>query len=99
MAAGGPIVYPTLDNIIITPICPHSLSNRPIVVDGNVKIRLKIKNDDERVFLTCDGQVGKRMSGGEEILIEKANHSVNLIVPSDRNYFALLREKLGWGGN
>lgn len=99
MAAGGPIVYPTLDNIIITPICPHSLSNRPIVVDGNVKIRLKIKSDDERVFLTCDGQIGKRMAGGEEILIEKSNHYVNLIVPSDRNYFALLREKLGWGGN
>lgn len=99
LAAGGPIVYPTQNNIIITPICPHSLSNRPIVVDGDLEIRLKVKNDDERVFLTYDGQIGKRLTNGEEVIIKKSSHYVNLIVSSNRNYFALLREKLGWGGN
>ncbi|MCA1927777.1 MAG: NAD(+)/NADH kinase [Calditerrivibrio sp.] len=99
LAAGGPIVYPTQNNIIITPICPHSLSNRPIVVDGDVEIRLKVKNDDERVFLTYDGQIGKRLTNGEEVVIKKSSYYVNLIVSSNRNYFSLLREKLGWGGN
>ncbi|MEF3254465.1 MAG: NAD(+)/NADH kinase, partial [Deferribacterales bacterium] len=61
LAAGGPIVYPTQNNIIITPICPHSLSNRPIVVNDSVEILLRVKNDDERVFITCDGQVGRRL--------------------------------------
>jgi len=99
LAAGGPIVYPTLNNIIITPICPHSLSNRPIVLDADVAIRLKVLNYDEKVYITYDGQIGKRLEKGEEITIRRSPNYINLVVSKERNYFAVLREKLGWGGN
>lgn len=99
LAAGGPIIYPTLNNIIITPICPHSLSNRPIVLDADVVVKMKVLNYDEKVFVTCDGQIGKRLDKDEEIIIKRSPHSINLVVPKERNYFSVLREKLGWGGN
>ncbi|MCX8083738.1 MAG: NAD(+)/NADH kinase [Calditerrivibrio sp.] len=99
LAAGGPIIYPTLNNIIITPICPHSLSNRPIVLDADVKIKMKVISSDERVFITYDGQVGKRLDKDEEIIIWKSPYYINLVIPKNRNYFSVLREKLGWGSS
>ncbi|MGC8767795.1 NAD(+)/NADH kinase [Calditerrivibrio sp.] len=99
LAAGGPIIYPTLNNIIITPICPHSLSNRPIVLDADVCITMKVLNNDEKVFITYDGQIGKRLDKDEIIKIKRSSYYINLVVPKDRNYFSVLREKLGWGGN
>ncbi len=99
LAAGGPIIYPTLNNIIITPICPHSLSNRPIVLDADVVVRMRVLNYDEKVFVTYDGQIGKRLERDEEIVIWRSPHNINLVVPKNRNYFSVLREKLGWGGN
>ncbi|TYB32869.1 MAG: NAD(+) kinase [Flexistipes sinusarabici] len=97
LAAGGPIVYPTLNSIILTPICPHSLTHRPIVIHDDSEIKIRILNDDEKVFITYDGQIGRKMSLKEEIFIYKSPQPVKLIVSQKRNYFALLKEKLGWG--
>jgi len=97
LAAGGPIVYPTLNSIILTPICPHSLTHRPIVIHDDSEIKIRILNDDEKVFITYDGQIGRKMSLKEEIHIYKSAQPVKLIVSQKRNYFALLKEKLGWG--
>ncbi|TYB81827.1 MAG: NAD(+) kinase [Kosmotoga sp.] len=97
LAAGGPIVYPTLNSIILTPICPHSLTHRPIVIHDDSEIKIRIMNDDEKVFITYDGQIGRKMSLKEEIFIYKSPQPVKLIVSQKRNYFALLKEKLGWG--
>jgi len=97
LAAGGPIVYPTLNSIIVTPICPHALSHRPIVLHDTSKLNLKVKDLDDKVFITCDGQEGKKMDFGEEVYVEKSNSFGNLIVTKHHNYFTLLKEKLGWG--
>jgi len=97
LAAGGPLVYPTLNSIILTPICPHSLTHRPIVIHDDSEIKIRILNDDEKVFITYDGQIGRKMSLKEEIIIYKSAQPVKLIVSQKRNYFALLKEKLGWG--
>ncbi len=97
LAAGGPIIYPTLHSIVITPICPHSLTHRPIVVHDDSELKIRILNDDEKVFITYDGQIGRKMSLKEEIYIRKSPQPLKLIVSQKRNYFALLKEKLGWG--
>lgn len=97
LAAGGPIVYPTLNSIILTPICPHSLTHRPIVIHDDSEIKIRIMNDDAKVFITYDGQIGRKMSLQEDIFIRKSPQPVKLIVSQKRNYFALLKEKLGWG--
>lgn len=97
LAAGGPIVYPGLNSIIITPICPHSLTHRPIVISEDSEIHIKVKNDDEKVFVTFDGQVCKKLEVDQEIIIKKAPTYANLIVSQNQEYFSILREKLGWG--
>lgn len=101
LAAGGPIVYPSLDLIIITPICPHSLTHRPIVISKNSKIKIAIRNNNENIFLTCDGQVGRRLNKDKcnDIILTKSDTYVNLVTPSNRNYYSLLKEKLRWGQN
>lgn len=97
LAAGGPIVYPTLNSIIITPICPHSLTHRPIVIHDDSEIKIRVLNDAEKVYLTYDGQIGRKMTLSEEIFIRKSPQPIKLIISQKRNYFALLKEKLGWG--
>jgi NAD+ kinase len=101
LAAGGPIVYPSLNLIIITPICPHSLTHRPIVISKNSKINITIRNNYENIFLTCDGQVGKRLNKDRcnDIILTKSDTSVSLVTSSSRNYYSLLKEKLRWGQN
>jgi NAD+ kinase len=99
LAAGGPIVYPTLNSIIVTPICPHALSHRPIVLHETSKLQIKVRNLDDKVFITCDGQEGKKMEANETVYVEKSNSSANLIVTKHHNYFTLLKEKLGWGSS
>ena len=101
LAAGGPIVYPSLNLIIITPICPHSLTHRPIVISKNSKINITIRNNYENIFLTCDGQVGRRLNKDRcnDIVLTKSDTSVSLVTSSSRNYYSLLKEKLRWGQN
>jgi len=97
LSAGGPILYPSLRNIIITPICPHMLTNRPIVLPGDVAIRVVLQSREERVVLTLDGQIGFPLEYGDEIEVRESPHTVSLIKSSSRGYFEILRTKLKWG--
>jgi NAD+ kinase len=97
LAAGGPIIYPTLDSIVLTPICSHTLTNRPIVLPGDFQVRIILKTESEDVYLTLDGQVGLPLEVNDIIEIEKSEHRTKLIMPSERDYFKVLRNKLKWG--
>ncbi|HEX8635965.1 MAG TPA: NAD(+)/NADH kinase [Pyrinomonadaceae bacterium] len=97
LSAGGPIVYPSMNAIVITPICPHTLSNRPLVVPDDAEIELVLKTPNEEVGLTLDGQVGFRMEINDRVLITKSRTTFNLMQPLNRNYFEVLRGKLRWG--
>ncbi|TCK62598.1 NAD(+)/NADH kinase [Seleniivibrio woodruffii] len=98
LAAGGPIVHPGLESMIITPICPQGLSNRPIVISDDSEIEIRIKTRNERVSITFDGQVYRQLDTEKTIKVKKASSYTHIIVPKDKNYYALIREKLGWGG-
>jgi len=97
LSAGGPIIYPSMDAIVITPICPHTLSNRPLVVPDNAEIELVLKTGKEDVALTLDGQVGYAMELDDRVCIRKSRTTFNLVQPLNRNYFEVLRGKLRWG--
>jgi NAD+ kinase len=97
MAAGGPLIYPSLTNLIVTPICPHTLTNRPIILPESVVIRAVLKSKDEKVILTLDGQVGFPLEYADEITVKKSSHAVQLVKSSSRGYFEILRTKLKWG--
>ncbi len=97
LSAGGPILYPTLDNIVLTPICPHTLTNRPIVLDGNSVIEVILRSPTERVYLTLDGQVGFSVMQNDTVVVVKSPFKTRLLIPCDRDYFEILRQKLKWG--
>ena len=97
LSAGGPIVFPSMAAMIVTPICSHTLTNRPIVLPAEVKIDIMLKSAQDEVHMTVDGQVGLRMNRDDHVLIEKSKVVVHLIAPSDKNYFDVLRGKLKWG--
>ncbi len=97
LSAGGPIVYPTLDSIVLTPICPHTLTNRPIVLPDDAKIEITLKAMSEDVYLTLDGQVGVSLRMGDTIEINKSPFKTRLLIPCERDYFKILRTKLKWG--
>jgi len=98
LAAGGPIVQPTLDALLLTPIAPHTLTNRPIVVPTSSPVRVQphIEERDE-LYVTFDGQAGFQLQAGDEIRICRAERTLRLIRPSTRSYFEVLRQKLKWG--
>lgn len=96
LAAGGPIIDPEVSAIILTPICPHALTQRPIVVPSGSKVSLKLVSGEE-VYLTLDGQRGEEIKEGEVVRIRKAEVKLQLVRPSGRTYYQMLREKLGWG--
>jgi NAD+ kinase len=97
LSAGGPIIYPSMNAMVITPICPFTLSNRPIVVPDDSMIEIRMITEKEEVALTLDGQVGFSLQAGDRILIRKSNTAFNLVQPPNRNYFEVLRNKLKWG--
>lgn len=97
LSAGGPIVYPSLHCIIITPICPHTLTNRPIVVSDDAEIRAILKTKQEEVILTLDGQQGFPLEVEDVVEVRKAEGRILLIKSPYRHYFEVLREKLRWG--
>ncbi len=99
LSAGGPIVHPTVGAFIITPICPFTLSNRPIIVPDSSVIEVKIKEkNDSSVVLTLDGQVGFDLKYNDKIMLSKSPYVIRLLKPSNRSYFHILRTKLKWGG-
>ena len=97
LSAGGPVIFPSMNAIVITPICPFTLSNRPIVVPDDAVIELRLKTDQEDVSLTLDGQVGFPLKVEDRVVIRKSPTTFNLIQPANRNYFEVLRDKLRWG--
>ena len=97
LSAGGPVVFPSMNAVVLTPICPFTLSNRPIVVPDDAEIELLLKTDNEEVALTLDGQVGFPLEVKDRVVIRKSRSTFNLIQPSNRNYFDVLRDKLRWG--
>jgi len=97
LSAGGPIIYPSMNAVVLTPICPFTLTNRPIVVPDEDEIKIKLKNEIEGVILTLDGQIGHQIKANDRVLIRKSATTFNLVQPSNRNYFDVLRNKLKWG--
>ena len=97
LSAGGPIIYPSMNAIVLTPICPFTLTNRPIVVPDTAKINLRLKNESDGVVLTLDGQIGYAVQTDDCIAIRKSATTFNLVQPPNRNYFDVLRNKLKWG--
>ncbi|HZV82568.1 MAG TPA: NAD(+)/NADH kinase [Geobacteraceae bacterium] len=98
LSAGGPIITPSLNCIVITPICPHTLTNRPLVIDDDSLVTVTVNSlDDEDVFLTLDGQVGLELKSGDVIHISRSRHCANLVTSERRDYFEILRTKLKWG--
>jgi len=97
LSAGGPILYPTLKSIILAPICPHMLTNRPIVLPDNVLIEMVLRSSAEDVFLTVDGQVGFSLNLSDIIEVKKSPFKTKLLTPCGKNYFQILRAKLKWG--
>lgn len=97
LSAGGPIVHPNIDAISIVPICPHTLSNRPLVIDANNHIKLTITNHKTcRAGLSCDGQTSNLLEHTPHLIIRKHNHMLTLIHPQGYQYFDALRSKLHW---
>jgi len=98
LSAGGPIVQPTVEALLITPIAPHTLTNRPIVIPSTALVRVQ-PNMEERdeVFLTFDGQTGFQLQAGDDIVVGGSEHPLRLIKPTTRSYFEVLRTKLKWG--
>lgn len=100
LSGGGPIVYPTLDVITLMPMFPHALNTRPIVIDKNSKIRLVLNQSNKmHAKFSCDGQVHITLNAGDEVHIVANKHKLRLLHPKNYNYFAILRNKLGWNLN
>ena len=97
LSAGGPIVFPSMNAIVLTPICPFTLTNRPIVIPDSAEIELKLIQENEGVVLTLDGQIGYTMKTGDRVVIRKSRTTFNIVQPPNRNYFDVLRNKLKWG--
>ncbi len=97
LAAAGPIVYPTMDSILITPICPHTLTNRPLVIPEQATVEFTLESKESDVRLTLDGQVGSALLPFDRVAITKAQNHVVFIKSPSRDYFEILRTKLKWG--
>lgn len=97
LSAGGPILYPTLKSIILAPICPHTLTNRPIVLPDDILIEIVLKSRNEDVFLTIDGQVGFSLRQNDIVEVKKSQFKARFFIPCERDYYQILRTKLKWG--
>jgi NAD+ kinase len=97
LSAGGPIIYPTMGAIVITPICPHTLTNRPLVLPDDLDVEIGITSQDRKVYLTLDGQEGFLLGTSDRIFVRKSPQTVQLVLSPDKNYFDILRNKLKWG--
>jgi len=97
LSAGGPILYPTLKSIMLVPICPHMLTNRPIVLPDTVLVEMILRSPAEDVFLTVDGQVGFSLNLNDVIEVKKAPFKTKLIAPCEKKYYKIIRTKLKWG--
>jgi NAD+ kinase len=97
LSAGGPVVDPTVSSIIVSPICPHSLTFRPIVLSGDSRLSIEFSNKEDQASLAVDGQITELLDCNSKIIVEKGEYSIHLITFLDSSYFKTLRVKMGWG--
>jgi NAD+ kinase len=97
LSAGGPIIHPEIDALLIAPICPHTLSMRPLVVPATARIEVTLLGGGSEVYLTLDGQVGHPLRAGDRVRVRRGSHDVLMVRSGRRDYFELLRRKLRWG--
>jgi len=97
LSAGGPIVHPTVESFVITPICPHMLSDRPLIIRDSSTVEMKLSGNTESVFLTLDGQRGIPLQPTDIVRARRAKEMLKLIQPTRKSYFEILRNKLKWG--
>ena len=98
MSAGGPIVTPSVTALVITPICPHTLTHRPLLVPSTARLEVTLTSHDKGAMVTFDGQVGVAMKEGDTVTIEPSRHKTRLIRLPEGTYYDVLRRKLKWGG-
>lgn len=98
LSAGGPIVVPTVESIVLTPVSPHTLAMRPLVLPPQVEVKVRADDGPEELLVTIDGQVGTTFTGGETLVVRRAASSVQIVRFPGTTFFTRLRRKLGWGG-
>ncbi len=98
LSAGGPVVYPTLETIVVTPVSAHTLAIRPVILPSSAEVTLQADDGPEELLVTVDGQVGTTFASGETLSVRRAECGVLIIRFSGTSFFATLRQKLGWGG-
>ncbi len=97
LAAGGPIIYPEINSLLISPICPHMLTNRPIILWSRSVIEVEVRFEDDVVFFTADGQVGRKLLPGDRVEVRRSESRARLVNSPNKDYFEILRTKLSWG--
>ncbi len=98
LAAGGPVVYPTMDAILLTPLSPHALATRPIILPADVVLELELAPESEPATLNLDGQQVWRLTPGRPVRVTRADFHVRLVTPRSKTYFSILRDKMKWSG-
>ena len=98
LAAGGPVVHPSVPSIILTPICPFTLTNRPLIIPDSARIEIRLEGSPENMVLTLDGQEGFEMDPGDRIFIKKSRNDIRMISFEDQSYFKVLKTRLKWSG-
>jgi NAD+ kinase len=97
LSAGGPIMYPLVSAFVITPICPHTLTNRPLVVPDSAQIEIGFAAGEAPIYLTVDGQIGVELHASDVVALSAASERLRLVRPQEKTYFSVLRDKLKWG--
>ncbi|MBU1193610.1 MAG: NAD(+)/NADH kinase [Proteobacteria bacterium] len=98
LAAGGPVVHPAVPSIILTPICPFTLTNRPLIIPDSTRIEIHLEGSPEDMILTLDGQEGFKIDSGDKIFVEKSRNNIKMISFEDQSYFKVLKTRLKWSG-
>jgi NAD+ kinase len=98
LSAGGPVVVPTLEALMVTPVSPHTLAVRPVVCSGDSRITVRAEDDIEELMITVDGQVGGKFGRGDILNVSRSPHAIKIVRFPGTTFFATLRQKLGWGG-
>jgi len=98
LAAGGPVVHPAVPSIVLTPICPFTLTNRPLIIPDNTRIEIRLEGSPEDMILTLDGQEGFEIDSGDKIFVAKSTHDIQMISFEEQSYFKVLKTRLKWSG-
>lgn len=97
LAAGGSIAHPSLSIFLVTPVCPHSLTNRPLILPGSSTVGVKLPHFKDDAWVTIDGQVSQQLKSGDFVRVTQAKQTVRFVISPDKSYFDILRTKLNWG--